>query len=380
MRTLQIGNDWPEERIGGLNRYFVELIRHLPDAGVQVKALVVGSEQISTNTAGTVHPFARRDDGLLRRMLSVRQAAAKEIQSGEVDVLVSHFALYAAPLGNLIGRLPFVVHFHGPWAAESGVEGSASLAFRAKLALERRVYRKANRFIVLSKSFANELVARYAVNGELIRIIPGGVDTSRFNASQTREGARLRLGWPSDRLVILAVRRLVRRMGLENLIDAMGTVARTHPDVLLLLGGTGPLESELRARVAKEGLERNVRLLGRLSEEDLPVAYRAADMTVVPSQALEGFGMITLESLASGTPVLVTPVGGLPEVIAPFSPECVFPSTASADMAASINDILQGIRKLPSSDACRTYAVEHFSWPVISERVRDVYLDAASST
>ena len=103
-------------------------------------------------------------------------------------------------------------------------------------------------------------------------------------------------------------------MGLENLIDAMEQVKACCPDVLLLLGGTGSIANDLQSQIKERGLEQNVRRLGRVSEADLPLAYRAADddrAIAVPG----GFGLVTLESLASGTPALVTPIGGLPEVI-----------------------------------------------------------------
>ena len=106
------------------------------------------------------------------------------------------------------------------------------------------------------------------------------------------------------------------------------------------------------------------------------MAYRAADMTVVPSQALEGFGLITLESLACGTPVLVSPVGGLPETIEPFAPQCVFANTSTDEITHGIGEALTGSLQLPTDEACRAYAVRGFSWPTIAARVRAVYDEA----
>lgn len=379
LSTLQIGNDWPTERVGGLNRYFVDLLRHLPAAGTEVHGLVVGPGSINQETNGVVTAFARSKDPLYTRLWHARQAALRQIQGGSVDLIVSHFALYAAPLGAQASKHPMVVQFHGPWAAESHVEGAASLALRLKATMERGVYRRARRLIVLSKAFQRELVTRYGIAEDLIRIVPGGIDTDRFNNAVTRGEARLRLGLPLGRPILLAVRRLVRRMGLENLIDAMKSVVAALPDALLLLGGKGPLSAELEQRIADAGLGANVRLLGRIEEDDLPFAYRAADLTVVPSQALEGFGMITLESLASGTPVLVTPVGGLPEVVQPFAPECVFTDTSTEAIGRLLTEVLTGSRPLPDDAACREYALKHFAWPLIARRIHGVYREALGS-
>ncbi len=376
MKTLQIGNDWPEERVGGLNRYYVELLRHLPQTGTQVSGLVVGSPAVVKQTKGAVQAFARRTDSLPRRMLLARRAAVAQLRGGNIDLIASHFALYGVALADWAGRVPTVVHFHGPWAAESNVEGAGSPARWFKQALERSIYQRAGRLIVLSKAFQSELVSHFGVDEGLTRVVPGGIDTERFNIASTRAKAREKLGWPTDRPILLAVRRLVRRMGLENLIDAMERVSEASPESLLLIGGSGPLADELRARVQERKLESRVRLLGRIEEADLPTAYRAADFTVVPTQSLEGFGMITLESLASGTPVLVTPVGGLPEVVQPFSPDCVFGDTSTTEIAAVLAEVLGGRRRLPSEEACRAYAVDRFAWPRIASEVRDVYTEA----
>ena len=86
--------------------------------------------------------------------------------------------------------------------------------------------------------------------------------------------------------------------------------------------------------------------------------------------------MITLESLASGTPVLVTPVGGLPEVVSPLSPDCVFEDTTTESIAGALAECLAGRRTVPTSEECRAYAEENFSWPVIAGRTRIVYEEA----
>lgn len=372
MRTLQIGNDWPTQRVGGLNRYFSDLLRHLPGTGTAVHGMVVGPPEIKNETNGVVEPFALATDPLYQRIYRARRAARAEIRRNRVDLIASHFAVYAPPLGPLPKLPPMVIHFHGPWAAESHVERSASLSTRVKRFLEQSVYQRAQRFIVLSHSFKSELVSRYKVPEEKVVIVPGGIDIDRFHTRGSRAEARQRLGWATDRPTLLVVRRLVRRMGLETLVEAMRTVARQHPDVLLYLGGAGPIAEELLATIAASGLEKNVKLLGRISEADLPLAYRAADMTIVPTQSLEGFGMITLESLASGTPTLVTPVGGLPETIAPFAPQCIFKTFEAADMADLLMEMLRGARPLPNDQTCREYALT-FAWPLIAKRVRAVY-------
>ena len=164
--------------------------------------------------------------------------------------------------------------------------------------IERRVYGRADRIVTLSEAFATEACERYGVSRDKVRVVPGGVDAHPFLAAPARAAARERLGWPVERPIFLSVRRLTRRMGLENLIAAFQIVRGAHPNALLLIGGTGHLATVLHRQIEERGLQDSVRLLGFVPDADLPLAYAAADVTVVPTLALEGFGLVTLESLA----------------------------------------------------------------------------------
>lgn len=376
--SLQLGNGWFEERHGGLDRVFMELIRHLPDAGVLTRGLVVGSGLVTERSGGLVTPFASPAAPLPVRVWSARRAVRSAVLSRRPDVFVAHFALYAFAVLDQLRALPFVVHFQGPWAAESDAEGSGFVSVRLRAEIERAVYRRADRLIVLSQSFGDELVRRYGVDARRVRVVPGGVDATRFATAPSRDEARAQLGWPNDRAIVLCVRRLVHRMGLADLIDAASVIRREVPDVLVIIAGSGPLRAELQDRIDKNGLQEHVRLLGRISDETLPAAYSAADVTVVPTVTLEGFGLITLESLAAGTPVLVTPVGGLPEAVAGLERGLVLDGVGVVPLARGLSDTLRGARSMPGPEACREYVRTHFDWPIVARQVRDVYVEAVA--
>jgi glycosyltransferase involved in cell wall biosynthesis len=354
---------------------FYSLCRYLPRSGVKVLGLVSGSEQVKDDSSGIVRSFSSDSESLYRRLYQARRAARGILRGEHIDLIACHFALYGAPLLDVLHQTPTVVHFHGPWAAESTAEGESYLKTRFKALVERSVYRTGLRFIVLSRAFRDVLCDRYGVSDRLVRIVPGGVDADRFDVSASPSAARNRLDWPTDRPIILSVRRLARRMGLSNLITAMERVIEHHPDALLLIAGKGPLREELSAMIQAKNLEKSVQLLGFVPEEDLPFAYRAADLSIVPTTEHEGFGLITIESLAAGTPVLVTPVGGLPETVRELSSNLILPDASTETVGEALVSALRGSLSLPDAERCRHYARSRFDWPVIASKVRDVYED-----
>jgi glycogen synthase len=378
LHTLQLGMGWVTDQPGGLNRYYADLIRALSTLGVEVTGLVAGSSEVSRQSGGRVRAFAPIQASLPRRLLAVRRECAAVLSAEPGVVPIAHFALYALPCLDLWRNRPLVAHFHGPWALEGRTEGQSGLAVACKSAIERQVLRRAHACIALSRAFAAVLERRYRVPAERIHVIPGGVDCDRFAVAESRAEARRRLGWPGDRAIVLVLRRLVRRMGLEDLIDAVALARARVPELLLLVGGSGRLADDLQARVSAQGLGEHVRFLGRVPEEELALAYRAATLTVVPSVALEGFGLVAAESLAAGTPVLATPVGGLPEVLQDLAPELVLPATGASALAEGLSAALTGATRLPDGQRCADFARARYDWPNVARRVREVYEGAAS--
>lgn len=374
LRSLQIGMGWfPESGGNGLDRMYYGLARSLPGAGVDVRGFVTGDDSVSAESENPVQAFERADASLATRLWAIRNAVQANGSVDDVDVVAAHFALYAAPLLRLITDRPFVVHFHGPWAAESAAEGASWTNVSAKRSIERIVYRQADRFIVLSKAFGEVLVDHYGADPERVRVVPGGVNVNRFAPRMSTRRARRALDLPVDRPIVVSVRRLVHRVGLETLVHAIDHLRASEPDVLLLIAGRGPLANRLQQLVGELDLSRHVRLLGFVPEDELPLLYRAADVSIVPSRSWEGFGLVAAESLAARTPVLVTPVGGLPEVVRPLSEGLILEDVSTEALADGLRRVLGGNRPVPSSSDCEAYARTHFDWSVIARKTRDVY-------
>lgn len=374
LHTLQIGLEWFPEHGGGLDRYFHDLMLRADSVGIEARGLVAGRASVEAESNGLVASFADRTAALPRRLAAARRAVRHTLRDRHTDLVASHFALHAFPALDQID-VPLVVHFQGPWAAESLAQGQTGAATRIKQLIERSVYRRATRCIVLSEAFKRLLVEQYGIDPDRVDVSPGAVDTDRFAAvaAMPRSQARDALGWPMDRPIVLAVRRLVRRMGLDHLVAAVAQVAARHPDLLLVVAGRGPEQAALQAQVDALGLKDNVRLIGFLPDDDLPLAYRAADLTVTPTVALEGFGLITVEAMAAGTPAMVTPVGGLPEIVHPLAPDLVVSGSGTGPLAEGLAGWLNGQIIVPDEAACRRHAETHFSWPVSLRRIRATY-------
>lgn len=372
-RIMQIGLSRFADAPGGLTRSFDDTVSMFAANGYCVRALVCGEKEIEQLTSGRYAAFAPRSATTAQRVISAGRVIANEVASFRPAVVGSHFALYGAASPVALRKQPHIVHFHGPWSQEAAREGAEAISANLKYLLERYVYRRADLHIVLSSAFAEVLERSYGISPQTIRVVPGAVDTRRFKLFGSRNEARKTLGWPCDRPIVLAVRRLIHRVGLHNLITAAIELRRRRPDVLVIIVGDGPLKPKLLAQIEAADLTRHVLLAGYLPEDQLPTAYRAADVTVVPSEALEGFGLPTIESLACGTPVIVTPVGGLPEVVDKLQSELITPGSTADALSDTISRAVDGQISLPTPAQCSRYVLQNFSPEVIGCQLSAAY-------
>lgn len=359
---------------GGADRYFAELLRAFGDAGVTCQAAAFGSPP-----AGSPHrltSLGSDDASLHSRLIALRRYGREVLQTASPTVFAWHFALYGGAALPGHARCGTVAHFHGPWGAESAAEGASWPVVAAKTWIERRVLSRANRVITLSSAFGDLVHKQFAIPWERIRVIPPSVDLERFFPVEKTE-ARHRLGWPSTGRVVFCLRRMVRRMGIEELIEAWAAVSTFHPDATLVLAGGGAQLSQIEELAAKRTSPAcRIQVAGRLSDDLLPLAYSAADISIVPSRTLEGFGLVALESLACGTPPLVTPVGGLPEVVSRLESDLVLPSASVESIVEGLRRALGGGMVLPDADTCRNYAAANFSPALLASRAMEVYGEA----
>ena len=229
------------------------------------------------------------------------------------------------------------------------------------------VLRQATHILTLSEFTQSKLFRTYKIPLPKCQIIPGGVDLDRYYPAEHKKEFKLRYKIADKRIVLLTVRNLVPRMGLENLIAAMDILVKRLPQIHLIIAGEGPLNGTLKSMVNSLNLDQFVDIAGFIPENELPDYYRMADLFILPTRELEGFGLITLEAMATGLPVLGTPVGGTREILEGFDQKFLFKDTEPESMASLILDTCNQILNEPKtwmtlSHKCRRYVEKNYSW------------------
>ena len=280
----------------------------------------------------------------------------------EFDVVHTHCPL--APslpiLAIQSATCPQVGTFHS-----TGGVGFLQDAFKGFLG---RVVEKLDARIAVSKTAAD--TARDLFPGDY-RIIPNGVDIDRFHPdvapfAEWREPGRVN---------ILFVGRLDPRKGVDLLIEAMPeVVARTSGRARLLVIGDSYLRPRFEASVPA-GAKDHVRFLGHVPKEDLARWYRTGDLFVSPASGNESFGIVLLEAMASGCPVVASDIPGYRSVVQPEINGVVFPPRDTAALAETLVRLAgDPERRHQLAQRGRARAVE-FAWPRVTDQIEAVYRD-----
>jgi glycosyltransferase involved in cell wall biosynthesis len=359
-RILMLTNAIAPDQTGGLERYVRELSAALVGLGLGVEIL---AKRVHAGDAA--REMGEDGVGIRRYRLASRSrvsfaptyapitaaAVGRAVWRSPGSVLHAHFPVPAVPLA-LAGRT-YLYTFHAPVHRELLSERHDSYPLATAVApiavaglrrAERLVVRRAAGVVVLSEFARSELGLLDPGAAERAILIPGGIDAGVF-----APGAATRDAWAraADPLLFTA-RRLTPRTGVSELLEAMPTVLRDLPRARLQIAGGGRSEAALRARASGLGLDGAVRFLGRVGEPELVASYRTADLMIMPSQALEGFGLATAEALACGTPVVGTPVGATPELLAGIDSALVARDASPAGIASAVTALFAEPARLAS--------------------------------
>lgn len=207
-----------------------------------------------------------------------------------------------------------------------------------------------------------------------IAVIPGWVDLDRFRIIEDRQAAKRSLGWPEDIRVLFTLRRLVERMGLDRLLKACKILRDKGHRFLAVIGGDGPLRKRLEELTSELNLKNHVQFLGRVDDAILPTMYGACDAFVLPTAQLEGFGIIAIEALACGRPVLATPVGAIPEILNRVEPRWMAKSADEEAIAELLTAFVRGELPNHPSQEVRSIVERQYDSGLVLSRLAEVIL------
>jgi phosphatidylinositol alpha-1,6-mannosyltransferase len=365
---LLVTNDFPP-KLGGIQSYLWELWRRLPPDSFTV--LTTSHDGAAAWDAG--QPF--RIERVTQKMLLPTTAMVRRIDGVAAETGAGLVMLDPALPVGLVGprlRLPYGVVLHG---AEVTVPGRLPIIGRQL----GRVLRGAAAVIAAGGYPADE-AERAAGRSLPVTVVPPGVDTERFRPldPEQRAKARARFGLPEDGRVILSLSRLVPRKGMDVLIKASAELARTRPDLLVAIGGSGRDRSRLDRLAMRTRAP--VRMLGRVPDDDLAELYGCADVFAMLCRnrwgglEQEGFGIVFLEAAACGVPQVAGDSGGAAEAVADGETGLVVdrPSEVSAVTAALAQLLDDPERRRAMGAAARDRTVAEFGYDRLAGRLAEV--------
>jgi glycosyltransferase involved in cell wall biosynthesis len=282
------------------------------------------------------------------------------------DLIDAHFAYPDGMAAVLLGRVfrrPVVITLRG-----SIVRLSRYPLHRPQLGY---ALRKASRIIAVSQSLKDVALSLGTVSPEKIRVVPNGVDVSRFRPGE-RAAARRRLGLPPDRTVLLSVGGLNEGKGQHRVVRLLPGLLKQHPDLLyVIVGSERPIDTTrplLNRLIAEHGLRDHVLIAGECSHDDVPLWLAAADVLCLATRS-EGWANVLLEAVACARPVVATRVGGNAEVIPDDRLGLLVP--ADSDEALELG-ILAALERSWDEEVLVAHARSH-SWESTARAVLDEF-------
>ncbi len=292
-------------------------------------------------------------------------AVGRAMRGRRFDLVHAHWLLPSGFMAALLRPLgngpPLVVTAHG-----SDVFSTS------------RLFVSCNRFVLQRAALCtvNSTRSRERVNeirrGTRVEVVPMGVDTSRFHPERASADARRALGDGHPQL--LFVGRFSASKGLDHLVRALPEIVAEVPGARLALVGFGPEEAAIRRAAEKNGVTAFITFLGRVSRDDLPPLMAAADLLVLPSVRIEGLGVVLLEALASGTAVVGSDVGGIPDVIRPGETGLLCRQADPGDLAATCLEMLTDDElRRRTATAGRRLVESRYSWSGLARRFDELF-------
>ncbi|KJS80054.1 MAG: glycosyl transferase family 1 [Peptococcaceae bacterium BICA1-8] len=321
MKILTLTWEYPPRTIGGLATHVAGLNRALAKKAVDVNIVTIGENQENSYEEQGVlvhtipsHFLPSRDfiSEILHLNFSLLEKSIKLINEwGKVDIIHAHdwLVAFAARTLKHIYQLPLVSTIH---ATEYGRNNGLHTDIQRYISsVEWWLTYESWKVLVCSEAMKSEIANIFQTPQDKVEVVNNGIDIKKIKIS--KEIPRTDYASPDEKIVLF-VGRLVPEKGVQVLIEAMPRVLTFEPKTKLLIAGKGPYENSLKDLVRAKGLENRVNFLGFINDEERDVLYRYADCIVFPS-LYEPFGIVALEGMVAGSPVVVADTGGLSEIV-----------------------------------------------------------------
>jgi glycosyltransferase involved in cell wall biosynthesis len=295
----------------------------------------------------------------------------KAVKSSEMVHAHGHpylTSLLAAKLAKRYSK-PFVLTQHNTFIKYDSIFDSVERL--NDLTVGKETLKEADKIITVSNA-TKDYVLSLGAKPEKIKVLHNGVDLVHFRPlAGKREEIRRKLGIPQNSIVVLTVRRLVYKNGIDTLIEGANIAVKKNPKITFLVVGKGPDLNSVQMRIRQLGIESNFRLTGFVKDEDLPFYYNAADFFVLPSKSGEGLPLVALEAMACGLPVIATDVGGIKEILMEDYGKLVPPNQPEllATAVLEFSNVDWSSRRLE----LRLVMEEKFSWDKNVETLVGIY-------
>jgi glycosyltransferase involved in cell wall biosynthesis len=332
----------------------------------------------------------RESKGILPLWNAIRKKVKSILKLDSIHLIHIHNPLigFLVLLQPSLWKVPKIYHFHSSWFDEERINEavtarlSLGLKFRLEIIriMEWVCYRFSKTLLFLSEYSKKRFKDYYSLSNPDLVIIPGGVDLNDFHPlkpEENKNAIREKLNLQKDVPLILTVRRLEERMGLENLILAVEILLIKNPEKIFQLAmvGKGSLQKRLEDLIAEKKLSDTIRLTGLVPRETLPLYFRVADLFVLPTTAIEGFGLVTAEALASGLPVMGTPVGATKEILSLVDQDLLFEGTSPDSLAKGMEHYLNNPEYYSQLKfKCRETAERNFSWEKVVDQTEKEFI------
>ncbi len=390
MRVLMLCSEYPPAKVFGLGRAVHDLSRALAARGDDVHVLtnsLGGRDQDVVVDGVRVHRVnfpnpPRPPDAtscVIQFNISLLERAQALLPSlGDLDLIHAHDWLVALAGVYLSDQLQvqLVTTFHD--TAMGKYFGNLNREQQYISFSERWLAGASSRVIACSSHVRDELIQHCGTRASQIDVIPCGVDPDPFEVTVNLSAFRTVLAGPEER-IILYVGRLDPEKGVDVLVRAFALLGAEAGDLRLVIAGEGQRLQELQQLAEEVGLEEKVTFLGYVSHTALAAVYRAAELVVVPS-LYEPFGMVALEAMAAGRPVVATEIGGLSEIVVLERTGLLVAAGDERALAAGMDRVLRepGLSAALGA-AGRERALREYSWQHVAQQTSQCYSRSASS-